>query len=398
MFTGFFYLLRAHGFRVSLNEWMTLMEGLMMNLQHASLTGFYEFCRAVLIKSETDYDKFDQIFLEYFDGVPYEGDLPEELLNWLNHPENALEEFRRFLKTQGYEEKSIEEILKMFEERLKEQTEEHNGGSYWIGTRGYSNFGNSGHSLQGIRVGGQSMYRRAFQVAGERKYRDFRKDNVLDIRQFQMAFRLLRQYSAQTMGEKTEFDVDGTIRDTCDNAGTLSVRYKRPRRNSVKVLMLMDSGGSMEYYSHLCSMLFQAARQSNHFKELHVYYFHNCIYSSVYTNPRMWREHAVSTDWILQNYGSDYKVILVGDALMDMYELMEKRYDSRTGEVRYSGMDQINRFCAHYDHLIWLNPEEPPRYRGYWGESYFHIEKAVDMFPLTVDGLERGMKKLLVNR
>ena len=398
MFTGFFYLLRAHGFRVSLNEWMTLMEGLMMNLQHASLTGFYEFCRAVLIKSETDYDKFDQIFLEYFDGVPYEGDLPEELLNWLNHPENALEEFRRFLKTQGYEEKSIEEILKMFEERLKEQTEEHNGGSYWIGTRGYSNFGNSGHSLQGIRVGGQSMYRRAFQVAGERKYRDFRKDNVLDIRQFQMAFRLLRQYSAQTMGEKTEFDVDGTIRDTCDNAGTLSVRYKRPRRNSVKVFMLMDSGGSMEYYSDLCSMLFQAARQSNHFKELHVYYFHNCIYSSVYTNPRMWREHAVSTDWILQNYGSDYKVILVGDALMDMYELMEKRYDSRTGEVRYSGMDQINRFCAHYDHLIWLNPEEPPRYRGYWGESYFHIEKAVDMFPLTVDGLERGMKKLLVNR
>ena len=182
MFTGFFYLLRAHGFRVSLNEWMTLMEGLMLDLQHASLTGFYELCRAVLVKSEADYDKFDQIFLEYFDGVPYEGDLPEELLNWLNHPENALEEFRRFLKTQGCEEKRIEEILKMFEERLKEQTEEHNGGSYWIGTRGYSNFGNSGHSPQGIRVGGQSMYRRAFQVAGERKYRDFRKDNVLDIR------------------------------------------------------------------------------------------------------------------------------------------------------------------------------------------------------------------------
>ena len=120
MFTGFFYLLRAHGFRVSLNEWMTLMEGLMLNLQHASLTGFYELCRAVLVKSEADYDKFDQIFLEYFDGVPYEGDLPEELLNWLNHPENALEEFRRFLKTQGYEERTIEEILKMFEERLKE--------------------------------------------------------------------------------------------------------------------------------------------------------------------------------------------------------------------------------------------------------------------------------------
>ena len=285
MFTGFFYLLRAHGFRVSLNEWMTLIEGLMLDLQHDSLTGFYELCRAVLVKSEADYDKFDQIFLEYFDGVPYQDELPKELMDWLNNPAAAMEEFRKFLRTQGYEEKSIEEILKMFEERLKEQTEEHNGGSYWIGTNGYSNFGNSGHSPQGIRVGGKSMYRRAFQVAGERRFRDFRKDNVLDIRQFQMAFRLLRQYSEQTQEAKTEFDVDGTIRETCDNAGTLSVCYKRPRKNTVKVLMLMDSGGSMEYYSNLCSMLFQAARQSNHFKELHVYYFHNCIYSSVYTDP-----------------------------------------------------------------------------------------------------------------
>ena len=312
--------------------------------------------------------------------------------------EIAMEEFRKFLRTQGYEEKSIEEILKMFEERLKEQTEEHNGGSYWIGTNGYSNFGNSGHSPQGIRVGGKSMYRRAFQVAGERRFRDFRKDNVLDIRQFQMAFRLLRQYSEQTQEAKTEFDVDGTVRETCDNAGTLSVCYKRPRKNTVKVLMLMDSGGSMEYYSNLCSMLFQAARQSNHFKELHVYYFHNCIYSSVYTDPRMYREHAVPTDWILQNFGSEYKVILVGDALMDMYELMEKRYDYRTGEAKWSGLDQIKRFCEHYDHLIWLNPEEPPRWGGYWGESYGYIARAVDMYPLTVDGLERGMKKLLVNR
>ena len=158
MFTGFFYLLRAHGFRVSLNEWMTLIEGLMLDLQHDSLTGFYELCRAVLVKSEADYDKFDQIFLEYFDGVPYQDELPKELMDWLNNPAAAMEEFRKFLRTQGYEEKSIEEILKMFEERLKEQTEEHNGGSYWIGTNGYSNFGNSGHSPQGIRVGGKSMY------------------------------------------------------------------------------------------------------------------------------------------------------------------------------------------------------------------------------------------------
>ena len=224
MFVGFFYLLRQRGFGVSLNEWMTLMEGLSLGLHRSTLTGFYDLCRAVLVKSEADYDKFDAAFLEYFKDVPFPEELlPDELMDWLNHPKNALEEFRAFLREQGYAEKSIDEILKMFEERLKEQKEEHNGGSYWIGTGGYSNFGNAGHSPQGIRVGGESIYRRAFQVAGERKYRDFRRDNTLDIRQFQMAFRLLRQYSDQSLGDKTEFDVDGTIRDTCDNAGTLKV-------------------------------------------------------------------------------------------------------------------------------------------------------------------------------
>ena len=398
MFVGFFYALRAHKFGVSLNEWMTLMEALLAGLHRSSLSGFYELCRAVLVKSEADYDRFDGVFLEYFKDIPFTEELPQELLDWLNNPKTALEEFRAFLRTQGYEEKSIEEILKMFEERLKEQTEEHNGGSYWIGTGGYSNFGNSGHSPQGIRVGGQSRYRRAFEVAGERRYRDFRKDNTLDIRQFQMAFRLLRQYSDRTMGDKTEFDVDGTIRDTCDNAGTLKVRYKRPRRNTVKVLMLMDSGGSMDYYSGLCSMLFQAARQSNHFKELHIFYFHNCIYSSVYTDPRMFRDHAVSTEWLLKNFGSEYKVIIVGDALMDNYELLGKRYDYRSGDTHRSGMDWIKLFAEQYPHLIWLNPEAPPYRGGYWGESYHCIADVVNMHRLTVEGLEQGMKKLLSNR
>ncbi len=399
MFIGFFYLLRAHGFGVSLNEWMTLMEALTLDLQHTSLTGFYHLCRAVLVKTEADYDKFDRVFLEYFDGVPFEDELPEELLQWLDHPERALDDFRAFLVAQGYDQKSVDEILKMFEERLREQTEEHNGGSYWIGTNGYSNFGHSGHAPQGIRVGGMSRYRRAFEVAGERKFRDFRKDNVLDIRQFQMAFRLLRQYSDQTLGEKTEFDVDGTIRETCDSGGTLKVRYKRPRRNTVKLLMLMDSGGSMEYYSRLCSMLFQAAEKANQFKELHVYYFHNCIYSAVYTDPRMYRSHAVPTEWVLKNFGSEYKVILVGDALMDMYELTGKRwYGGADGEAARSGLDWLKRFRAQYDHLVWLNPETEANWGPYWGQSYGVIEKLVDMYPLTVDGLEQSMKKLLVSK
>ena len=398
MFIGFFYLLRSRGFGVTLSEWMTLLEGLLLNLHHTTLTGFYDLCRAVLVKTEADYDKFDGLFLEYFKGIPFEEELPEELLDWLNKPAQAVDELRAFLMAQGYEEKTTEEMLRMFEERLREQKEEHNGGSYWIGTRGSSSFGNNGLVPQGIRVGGESRYRHAFQVAGERRFRDFRRDNTLDIRQFQMAFRLLRQYSDQALGDKTEFDVDATIHDTCDNGGVLSVQYRRPRRNTVKVLMLMDSGGSMNYYANLCSMLFQAAEKSNHFKELHVYYFHNAIYSSVYTDPRMYREHAVPTEWLLNNFGSDYKVILVGDALMDMYELLEPRYDRYTGAANRSGMDWFKRFAEQYDHIVWLNPEAPPVYGGYWGASYGKIAKVFDMYRLTVDGLEKAMKKLLVNR
>ena len=399
MFTGFFYLLRAKGLHVTLSEWMTLMEGLSLGLHHNSFTGFYDLCRAVLIHSEADYDRFDSLFLEYFEGVPYEGEeLPEQLMNWLKKPENFMEKFRAFLDMEGYEKKTIDEILKTFEERLREQKEEHNGGEYWIGTDGFTNFGHSGHTPEGVRVGGRSRYRRAFKVAGERQYRDFRRDNTLDIRQFQMAFRLLRQYSSRSQGEKTEFDVDETVRRTGDKGGMLDVQFRRPRKNTVKVLMLMDSGGSMEYYSNLCSMLFQAAERDNQFKELHVYYFHNCISPSVYTAPQMKREHSVSTEWVLKNFGGDYKVILVGDAMMDMYELLEKRFDWRSNEVRYSGMDYLKRFKEQYPHLVWLNPEEPPTMESYWGESYGKIARVVDMYPLSVDGLERAMKKLLVSK
>lgn len=192
MFTGFFYLLRAHGFRVSLNEWMTLIEGLMLDLRTIRSRAFTSSVRAVLVKSEADYDKFDQIFLEYFDGVPYQDELPKELMDWLNNPAAAMKEFRKFLRTQGYEEKSIEEILKMFEERLKEQTEEHNGGSYWIGTGGFSNFGNAGHSPQGIRVGGESIYPRRLSGRGRAKVPRFsRREQYARHPPVPVAFRLL---------------------------------------------------------------------------------------------------------------------------------------------------------------------------------------------------------------
>ena len=398
MFVAFFYLLRTRGLHVSLGEWMSLMEALAKGLHGSSLTGFYHLCRTVLVKSEADFDRFDQVFLEFFKDVPFpEEELPRELLDWLANPRAAAEEFVAFLRSQGYDDITVEDILKMFEERLAEQTEEHNGGSYWIGTGGYSTFGHSGHAPKGIRVGGVSRHCLAFQVAGERRFRDFRRDNVLDIRQFQMAFRLLREYSARMSDAPLEFDVDETIRATCDNAGRLEIRKKRPRRNTVKVLMLIDSGGSMEYYARLCSMLFQAATSANHFKELHVYYFHNCVYSRVFTEPTMYYSQAVETEWLLKNFSSEYKVIFVGDALMDMYELRGPQYDWRTRTQMPSGLDWLERFAAQYSHLVWLNPEPRPS-GGYWGASYGVIEKVVDMFPLTVDGIEDAMKKLMVKR
>lgn len=230
MFAAFFYLLRQRGLDVSLNEWMTLLEGMEKGLHHSTLTGFYHLCRAVVVKSETEFDRFDQVFLEFFKDVPYTGELPEELMNWLNHPSDDLRRTVEELRGAGFPEEDLETLLRRLEQKLKEQTEEHNGGRYWVGTQGFTPWGNSGWHPNGLRIGGESMHRTAMAVAGERKFRDFRKDNTLDTRQFQMAFRTLRQLSAQEQSAEKELDVDATIHDTCENAGRLEIRYKNPRK------------------------------------------------------------------------------------------------------------------------------------------------------------------------
>ena len=399
MFVEFFYLLRSRGLKISLNEWMTLLLGMEKGLHRSSLTGFYQLCRAVLIKTEADFDRFDQVFLEFFKDVPWQGELPEDLLDWLNHPTEDLRRSLEQLKAMGgFPDETLEELLKMLEQRLKEQHEEHNGGSYWVGTQGRSAFGNSGWHPNGIRVGGESRHRTAMMVAGDRKYRDFRRDNTLDTRQFQTAFRLLRQLSAQGDTSDRELDVDGTIRDTCDNAGTLQIRWRKPRRNAVKVLLLMDSGGSMEYYATLCSQLFQAATKSNHFKELHTYYFHNCIYDTLYNEPSMWYQDSVPTEWVLQQYDASYKVIIVGDAAMNPYELREKRYNWGQGTYGPSGLEWLDMFRRQYPHLVWLNPEPMPASPTYWGQTHYQLGQIFPMFQLTAEGLEQSMKRLMVRK
>lgn len=259
-------------------------------------------------------------------------------------------------------------------------------------------YGNNGKINKGIRVGGESQKRSAFQVAGDRKFRDFREDNTLDTRQFQMAFRRLRQFSARTDEARTEFDIDGTIRETCDNAGSLKVVYDKPKRNTVKVLLLMDSGGSMDYYSRMCSALFQAVRNSKHFKDLQVFYFHNCVYSKIFKDPRMRPNSAISTEWILQNISSEYKVIIVGDAQMDPYELMEGSWYGYGARDKTPGIEWLRRFKEKYPHIVWLNPSERPMFGGWWAKTYDILQNEFDMYRLTLDDLNHALKKLMVNR
>lgn len=398
MFVAFFYLLRQRGLDVSPNEWMTLLEGMEKGLHKSSLTGFYHLCRAIVVKSEVEFDRFDQVFLEFFKDIPFNGDLPEEMLEWLEHPSEDLKRTIEELMTAGFPDETMEELLKLLQERLEEQDAEHNGGSKWVGTQGRTPWGNSGWHPNGIRIGGQGRYRTAMAVAGERKFRDFRKDNTLDTRQFQMAFRLLRQLSVQTESVDKELDVDSTIHDTCENAGSLQVRYKNPRKNTVKVLLLMDSGGSMEYYAGLCSMLFQAATKSNHFKELHTYYFHNCIFSSLFQGPQLWRSGEVPTEWVLQNFDSSYKVIIVGDAAMNPYELREKQFQWGKGTYAPSGLEWLERFKKQYPYLIWLNPEPMPAKPDYWSQTHYQLGQIFQMYDLSAEGLEKGMKRLMVRR
>lgn len=398
MFTAFFYLLRAKGLNVSLNEWMTLVEALNMGLHQSSLTGFYYLCRSILVKSEVDFDKFDGAFLEFFKDIEFIDELPQELLDWLENPQEKPGDEFDMERAMQNEALAQSEIQRMFLERLDEQKEEHNGGSYWVGTGGVSVFGNSGFSPRGIRVGGKGGQRRAFQVASERKFRDFRADNTLDTRQFQVALRRLRQFSTHEDAAKTEFDVDGTIRETCDNAGNLHIVYDRPRKNTVKVMLLMDSGGSMDYYSRLCSALFQAVSKSNHFKDLQVFYFHNCIYSHIYTDPRLRPKSVIPTDWILKNISSEYKVIIVGDAQMEPSELLDGSYYNYGVRDDIPGIEWLTRFREKYPHLIWLNPSERPYWGGWWAKTYDIIRKDFDMYDLSMEGLQDGLKKLMVNR
>ncbi len=400
MFGRFFDTLKAKGLNVTLSEWLTLQEALDKGLCNSSLTQFYYIARMILVKSETEYDKFDLAFEECFKGIRSEDEVTASMLRWLDKPEMSelLHEEEKHWMNQG-EDLQIDkdDVEEKFKQRLKDQDSEHNGGSYWIGTMGKTSFGNTGGNVGGVRVGGTTGYQSAFQVIGARKYRDFRDDKVIENRQFQLALRKLRHFSTRLDIPKTELDIDGTVHKTCNNGGCLQIVMDKPRKNAVKLLLLMDSGGTMIPYTTLLNELFQSVHKSNHYKDVKTYYFHNCIYSKLYKTPECENGDWIDTEWMFRNLDSDYKVIIVGDAAMAPEELYSTSGNYRGPNGGLSGMDWLLLMKKNYKKIVWMNPKMAPG-ESPWREAETVIKNLFPMYKLTVDGLNQAMMRLMVNK
>ena len=384
---------------VSLSEWLSLIDAMDRGLCGSSITGFYYVSRMILLKSENEFDKYDLLFDEYFKGIHADiDDISDQMRKWLDKSD-----FVEVTKEMELQKNLIEgeanpidneEVLEKFRERQKEQESEHNGGNQWIGTMGNSSFGNLGGHMGGVRIGGTTGYQSAFQVIGERKFRDFRNDRVLDNRQFMVALKKLRQYSTRLDVPKTELDINGTIDKTCNNGGCLQIVMERPRKNTVKLLLLMDSGGTMIPYSSLLNELFQSVNKSNHFKDVKTYYFHNCIYARLYNTPECENGDWIETEWIFKNLDSDYKVIIVGDAAMAPEELYSKTGNYRGPNDGLSGYEWLMLMKKHFKRIIWLNPKMAPG-NAPWREAETAVKDIFRMNRLTVDGLKEGMTYLM---
>jgi uncharacterized protein with von Willebrand factor type A (vWA) domain len=399
MFIEFFYMLKDRGLNISTTEWLIFMDALDKGLSNGSFTDLYYLGRMTLVKSESDFDKYDIAFREYFYKVQVEDRVPADILKWLDKEDKTTDPLQREL----YEYKTAKdanEVKRLFKERVNEQDSEHNGGNYWIGTAGGSSYGHSGVNVGGIRVGGQGGMKSAFSVAGERRYRDFREDRVLSMRQFQVAFRRLRQYSSKLDVPKTELDLEGTIDSTCNNGGYLKLEFDRPRKNTVKLMLLFDCGGSMYPFSQLSNSLFQAVHKANHFKDVKTYYFHNCIYSHLYKTAECEYGDWVELDHVFRHTDKDYKVIIVGDAAMAPEELTDINGNYRGPNKGLSGLEWCRYFKTKYNKIIWLNPK---LHKGLssqlsWMESEAVLAEEFRMYQLSVEGLKEGISYLMASK
>lgn len=390
MFINFFYELKAARLPVTLKEYLLLMEALEADLASRRVEDFYYLARAALVKDERHLDKFDQVFGHVFKGLDLmsetlEANIPEEWLRTVSQLHLSEEEKKQIEEMGGWD-KIMDELRK----RLEEQKKRHQGGSKWIGTGGTSPFGADGYNPAGIRIGQKGNRNfRAIKVWDKREFKDLDDTIEIGTRNIKVALRRLRKFARQ--GAAEELDLDNTIRSTA-HQGYLDLKLRPERRNTVKVLMFFDIGGSMDWHIKNAEELFSAARAE--FKHLEYYYFHNCLYDYVWkTNSRRWTEKINTWD-LLHTYPSDYKVIFVGDASMSPYEIVVPG-----GSVEYmneeAGTVWLQRLLDIYESAVWLNPV--PAAHWQWTQSIQMINQIFEnrMFPMTLEGLDDAMKELM---
>jgi len=390
MFTKFFLTLRDNDVPVSLREYLTLLEAMQAGLADYSIDNFYYLSRSILVKNESNLDRFDQVFGHCFKGLEAPeaenllAEIPEEWLQKLAEKFLTPEEMAK-IEAMGDWDKLMETLKK----RLEEQKERHQGGSKWIGTAGTSPFGAYGYNPEGVRIGQkESRHRRAVKVWDKREFRNLDDNVELGTRNIKVALKRLRNFARQ--GAAEELDLDDTIRSTAKQ-GYLDIKMVPERHNAIKVLIFLDVGGSMDPHIRLCEELFSAARSE--FKHMEYFYFHNCLYEGVWQDNRRRHQNRINTWDILHKYPQDYKVIFVGDAAMSPYEIVYpggsvEHWNEESGEV------WMKRLLEIYQSAVWLNPTEEAHWDYTHSISLMRQLVGERMYPLTLGGLENAMKEL----
>ncbi|MCH8489308.1 MAG: VWA domain-containing protein [Oceanicaulis sp.] len=389
MFHRFFTELRTAKIPVSTREYLTLLEALHKDAIDTDLDSFYAVSRAALVKDERHFDKFDKVFAHVFEGIEALGDLfkgediPED---WLRA------ELMRHLSDEdkaAIEAMDFDALMETLQQRLKEQTERHEGGNKWIGTGGSSPYGHSGWNPAGVRIGGQTRNKQAIKVWEHRRFKDLDSDRELGTRNLKVALRRLRRFARD--GAAEELDLNETINATA-RQGHLDVKMRPERRNAIKVLVFFDVGGSMDPYIDLTERLFSAARSV--FKNLEYFYFHNCPYEAVWRSNQRRRQEVIPVWDVLHKYPADYKVVIVGDAAMAPSEITHPGGSVEHWNEEAGGV-WLRRILETYPHAVWLNPTP----ESWWAHTYSvqlvrEIIGPERMFPLTLDGADRAMKAL----
>lgn len=390
MLIDFFSKVREYKVPCTLRELLDLIRALEQHVIFANVDDFYVLSRAILVKDESYFDKFDRAFADYFKGISDQeldlSKIPEDWLTKQLEKQLSAEEKAKIKALGGFDK-----IMETLAERLKEQQKRHQGGNKWIGTGGTSPFGAYGYNPEGVRIGqNESRHRKAVKVWDKRQFKNLDNQVEIGTRNIKIALRKLRQFARS--GASEQLDLDNTIKATANNAGYLDIKMQPERHNTVKVLMLFDVGGSMDDHIQLCEQLFSAVHTE--FKHLEFYYFHNCVYETLWHDNNRRQQQAIDLLQVLHTYSRDYKVIFVGDATMGPYEITYpggsvEHWNQEAGNI------WMSRLLDHFDKCIWLNPQAEAHWQYYPSIGIIKQLLNKNMFPLTVAGLTQGIKALL---